>query len=394
MRKQLLVVTGLILLFGLGSGLWADGAGQPAGPLVASPTSPILLMGYENLLSLKAAYLAPPKQTTRLTDLLTEVEDRRTLSMTAASSLFQGRLTGEGELAFSPPDSRTIEGRGDPQRRLMRLGLSGTRGSFRYGVTLREGGKAAAAAPDQAMREVWGEWRLGLAKLRTSLGETWNNVEKDPLRARVTQTYERLTLSFAPRSWPEFSLSYGQTEVATSLDPVGVAPQRLKTNALESALAYTGTGWNARASAAYAVSNDLLAPDFQTVGIAYALNGTYRLKQLLTITPSVSLRNDLQRWSGARIKNRSASLSLTYAAAPRFTMTVVTAYSAAHSSDRLVDLTTFNAKSAFTWSYEPIPRYQTSLSLEASHKLFHDAVNPTLSVEDTAGFIRLQFAGS
>lgn len=359
-----------------------------------SPSSPTPLLKFDNLLSLQATYLTLPQQTVRLTDLLSQNDDRRTLSMSAASSLFRGKLTGEGELAFSPPGSHTMEGRGDPRRRLMRLGVTGTKGRFRYGLNFRDAGKAVTVAPDQAMREVWGEWHLGIARLRTAIGETWNNVEKDPLRARVAQTYERITVALARPSWPELSLSYGRIAVASSLEPAGVIPVRQGIDALESAVAYAEADWNARASATYLSTSDLFTSGLQTVGIAYALMGTYRPNPQLTIIPSVSLRDDLRRWSRIHVNSRAASLSVTYTPGPHFALTTATMYGTTVSSDRLVDLTTFTTKSTFTWTALSIARFQTSISLEASHRLSQDPVNPALSVEDTAGFIRLQLAGS
>jgi hypothetical protein len=122
--------------------------------------------------------------------------------------------------------------------------------------------------------------------------------------------------------------------------------------------------------------------------------GTYRPTPQLTIVPSVSLRDDLQRWSGTRINSRTAALSVTYTPGPHFALTSATVYGATVSSDRLVDLTVLTTMSTLTWSALSIARLRASISLEASHRFSPDPLNPALSVEDTAGFIRLQLAGS
>jgi hypothetical protein len=323
-----------------------------------------------------------------------EIEDRRTLSVAATSSLLGGRLKSEEQYSFSPRAIRTMENPGDPRRRFTRLALTGNEGTLQYGITLQQAGQGAATTPDLGMRELWGEWRAGITRMRTTFSETWNNVDRNPLLPRMTQIQERVLVALAPSAWPELSFSYARIAAASSLEPLGVAPQRNTSDSMESALAYTGATWNARASAAYIVSSDLLNPGIQTTGLAYGANGTYRLTPLLTLTPSINLRDDLQRWSGTRINNRGASMSVTYLPLPRLTVSTTAAYNATNSSDGLIDLSAFNARSAVTWSYEPISHVRTNLSLEASHKFMHDVVTPSRSVEDTMGLVRIEFTGS
>jgi len=345
-----------------------------------------------DFLIFKSVYLDPPKQVNRLIELPLELEDRRTLKTLANGSLFRGLLKGEGEVMYSPPAPGTFEQRGGSDRRLLRFGLTGNQGAFRYGVAMREAGKAAVAGPDQASREMWGEWQVGFARLRTTLSDVWNNVDKVQNLSRMTQTNERIALTLARPKWPELTIAYTRTALASSLDPQGVAPQQRALATYDSALAYAGTGWNASASAGYAVNSDLSAAGLDTRAFTYGLNGTYRVERLLTITPSLNVRDERQLWSGARIFSRSSSMTLAYTPDPTLTITALAAYNDSSSTDRLVSLSNFNSTNTVTWKPETLSRLHASLSLEASHKVSHNQLAAPQSLEDTSGLVRVQFA--
>ena len=343
-------------------------------------------------LSFKSVYVDPPKQVNRLIELPLELEDRRSLKTLVTGSLFNGLLKGEGELMYSPPAPGTFEQRGGSDRRLLRLGLTGSQGTFRYGMAVREAGKGSLAGPDQASREMWGEWQVGFARVRTTLSDVWNNVDKVQNVSRVTQTNERVALTLARPKWPELTLAYTRTALASSLGPQGVAPQQRALATYDSALNYAGTGWNASAAAGYAVNSDLSAAGLDSRAFTYGMNGTYRVERLLTITPSLNLRDERQLWSGARIFSRSSSMTLAYTPDPTLTITTLAAYTDSSSTDRLVSLSNFNSTNTVTWKPKTLSGLHASVSLEASHKVSYNQVVAPQAVEDTTGLVRLQIA--
>ena len=406
MRKLLLFGTTLVTLVVLGQISWAEDFPKP--PFVLQSLSvvqldpypstdshasfPALLSPVQSLLTLKTSYMASLNKPARLKDLRPEGEEHRTQSVLATSSLFQGTLLGEGELAYTSPDPQSVEGRGNSQYGLLRLGLSGTHGGLRYGITYRTAGKYFVNLPDQATREVWGEWGVGVARIRSSFTETWNNVEKDPTRSRLTQTQERVSLAIAPPAWPELSLAFARSSIASSLEPQGVLPQRNQVDTVEGALSYTSATWTTKLSSLYSLNSDRLRGGAETVGLTHALSGSYRPTTSLMIAPSLSWREDWQRWSGVQIDTASASLSLSYTPSTEFTLTTVGSWSQAHSSDQLVDRRAYNAKSVFTWTYQG-GLVRRSLSFEAGYAHSLDAINRALSTEDLSGLLRLQVTG-
>ncbi len=407
MRKLTLSATVLVLLFECGRVACVHASMEqalavPAGPALPLGTRPsgaasadwaALLNRLRKTATFKTASLDRPKQGGRLTSLLPDEEDHRIRSIQAAWTFSPGVLKGESELAYSPSLHPFAERRGIAQHRLLRYGLSGTQGVFRYGLTYREAGKAYVAAPDQATREAWGEWMIGVARLRTSLTESWNNLEKDPLLARTTQTQEKVALTIAPPSWPATSLSYARTSSASSLEPSGVIPQRNRSEALTGELSYPGSAWNTRFSSSYTVSGDPETPGMETVGMTHALGGSVRLLQALTIAPSVTLREDRQRWSGVGVENPSASLTLTYAPRPSLSLTTTGSYSRTHSTDGLVDADAVNAQGVVTWTSEDADSLRTRLSLESAYARSFDAITHVSLPPSIAVFLKLHLTG-
>lgn len=394
MRNRFLVATALISLCGIEASVQAGETvdTQASALKPAASISQWVQPPYQSVVAVRTAYVNPPAQLTRLIDLPLELEDRRILTTTATAAWFDGRLKSEGEFRHGQTPAGSLGQHTGSDQRLLRLGITARQGSFQYGLSLREAGKAVVDGPDQAVREMWGEWHLGAARVRTSLSDLWNNVDKDPMRSRITQTQERIALTLGRPAWPEVTVAFSRTALSSSLDPQGVAAQQKMVTAYEGALAYTGTGWNARATAGYASNADVLMPGMDSRALMYGVSGTYRLEHVLTLNPSLNLRDERQQWSGVRLLSRSGSLALAFAPNPRLSLKTLAGYNEISSTDHLVALTDFNTTSTVTWKPESLARYHASLSLETSHKVTHNSLGATQTLEDTSGVIRLQFA--
>jgi len=343
--------------------------------------------------TLKAAYLAQPTQPLRLKDLLPESERPRTLSIVSSAPLLAGRLTGEGELAYSAPDISSVEGKGAATHRMIRYVLNGKEGPLRYAVSYRSAGKAFTAAPDQAVREAWGEWQRGVARMKASLTESWNNVERDPRQARLTHLQERLALVVTPPAWGEASLAFSRSSAASSYVPPGSAAQRWRIDSVEGAYAYAGSNWFARWASSYSLTSGQLRPNGVTTALAHTLSGSYKFGSALTLAPTLSLREERQRWSGILTDTSAAALALTYAPSQHYHFSTAGSYSRTHSSDHLLNLSTFTIQSTLTRTFQESGSLRTNLLLEAGFKETDDAVNPARSTQEVSGLLRLQVEG-
>lgn len=405
MKSLLPVHVVLVLLFILGWLSWAEQArGQPDGSErrlsaeILTPSADLsrpvlspLVKQLQHVVSLKTSYLVTQQNTQRLADLLRD--DPRILSARGTSSFLDGKLVGEGEIAHSTPDPRGMRTDADPQHRMLRFGLTGAQGPLRYGITYRSAGNAFVSLPDQATREVWAEWPVSVARVRTSRTETWNNLDHDPSRPRLTQVQERVLLSVAPPAWPEVSLSYARGVSSSSLEPAGVTPQRTQVDTMEAALAYTRGTWAARLASTYSVNSDRMRPGIDTVGTVHGLSGSYRPIPALTVAPSVSLRQEREEWSDVRIETPVAALSATYAPDKVWSLTTVGSYSKTRSTDGLIETSTFDARSVVSWTLQRSAPFRATLSFEAAYRNSLDAIHPGNSTEDLSGLMRVQLAG-
>ena len=152
--------------------------------------------------SITVTSFTPPTASPRLRDLAPESHQARAQGLLSSTTWLNGVLISETEVAQSQGGSSWLQNKipgdtsSDASQRMIRLGLTGTAGSLRYGVLSRSAGQAFLGGPDQARREGWGEWTSGWTTLRSAIGQQWNNVIEDSTRPRLEQTYGRFGLAW------------------------------------------------------------------------------------------------------------------------------------------------------------------------------------------------------
>ena len=192
--------------------------------LLASP-QPAATSVYQA--NLTRTFYTPPIAPANVRELLVSIDRPRSEGILASTTRLDGTFSTETEVANNQggavglQPSSPEETRDDPSTRMMRLGLIGSSGTGRYGMTYRTAGQAYYSGPDQAKREIWGEWKNGLATVRSTIGQEWNNVEGDPTRGRLAQSYGQVGLSLANPSGPNLSVTYSQSALNSTLDPNG-----------------------------------------------------------------------------------------------------------------------------------------------------------------------------
>src|SRR4249920_2562768 len=179
--------------------------------------------------SLTPTFFVPPLASPRLRDLAPETDQPRTQGLLSSTTWLNGTFVTETEMARSQGGADWLQSEipgdsgGNASQRMVRLGLTGTAGSIRYGMRSRSAGQAFLNGPDQTLREVWGEWKTGWATLRSAIGEQWNNVAGDSTRSRLEQTYGRVDLAWKRPTWPDITLTYAQNSLNSALEPLGIA---------------------------------------------------------------------------------------------------------------------------------------------------------------------------
>ena len=346
--------------------------------------------------SFQATSFAPPSTSTRLKDLVPDSERPQTKGVGASSTWVKGQLTAEGEVANNATNdaglTSRIDQRDDGAKRMVRMALTGTNGTVRYGINYRSAGKAFFNSPDQTVREMWAEWGLGIAKLRSSSGQTWNNVDLEPNRPRIQQNVNRIGIALAKPAWPELSLTYARSALASSFIPAGMTPQRSQSNSMEAALTYTGLTWNARLSSSYILTNDEMRGGAQSTAFAQTLVAAYRPLNTLTLAPTLSYRSETQSWSGAKIQTPMASVSLLYKQSQRLLVRAIGGYTSTKSSDGLIETESIVGRGMFAFHLNPIYGHPTTLSLEASYTNTTNRAVAGVDTEDLSGLVRILVA--
>jgi hypothetical protein len=346
--------------------------------------------------SFQATSFAPPQTSTRLKDLVPDSDRPQTKGIVAASTWLKGQFTMEGEVANNATNdagmASRIDQRDDGSKRMVRMALTGTNGGFRYGINYRSAGKAFFNSPDQTVREAWAEWGMGIAKLRSSTGQVWNNVDLDPSRSRIQQGFNRIGVAVVKPAWPELSLTYSRSTVASTFDPTGTIPQRSRSNSMEAAMAYSGLTWNARLSSSYILTNDDLRGGAETTALAQTLTAVYRPFNTLTLTPTLSYRTETQSWSGAKVNTPMASLSLFYKQSRRLLVSAMGGYTSTTSSDKVTATESIVGKGMFAFHLDPIYGHPTTISLEASYANLTNRALSGFDSEDLSGLVRILVA--
>ena len=348
--------------------------------------------------SLTPTFFAPPVVSPRLRDLVPETEQPRTQGLLSSTTWLNGTFVTEAEMARSQGGAAWLQSRipgdtgGDASHSMVRLGLTGTAGSVRYGMLSRSAGQAFLNGPDQALREAWGEWKTGWTTVRSAIGQQWNNVAGDSTRSRLEQTYGRVGLAWTRPTWPELTLTYAHNSLNSALQPAGLAPQRSLNHTLDGGLAYKGMGWNARLGSSYTLGNDLLRTGAESRVRMQTLTAAFRPLNTLTISPTLGYRKEVQDWSGVRITSPSASVALQYRQSQQLLISAMGNYAGTRSSDGLIDTEQVGGKGILAWDLQRSQEWTTLISLEAGYNRMTNHVTPTADTEDISGLIRLVLA--
>ena len=348
--------------------------------------------------SLTSTFFAPPVVSPRLRDLAPETDQARTHGLLSSTTWLNGTFVTEAEMARSQGGAGWLQSRipgdtgGDASHNMVRLGLTGTAGSVRYGMVSRSAGQAFLNGPDQAMREAWGEWKTGWTTVRSAIGQQWNNVAGDSTRSRLEQTYGRIGLAWKRPTWPELTLTYAHNSLNSALDPVGIAHEQSLNHTLEGGLIYNGIGWNARLASSYTLGNDLLRAGEETTIRMQMLTAAFRPLNTLTISPTLGYRKEVQDWSGIRIVSPSASVALQYKQSQELLISAIGNYAGTRSSDGLIDMKQVGGKGILAWNLQQSQAWTTLISLEAGYNRMTNHVTPTADTEDISGLVRVVLA--
>jgi hypothetical protein len=316
-----------------------------------------------------------------------DIDRPRVQGLLSKTTWLKGAFATEAEVA-AHQGSASGE---DPSARMVRLGLNGSIGVIRYGMSYLTADQAFLQGAGQGQREAWAEWKHGAMALRSTFGQR-TNPQPNTGGNRPEQTFNRIDVTWSRPAWPYLGFSYVHNAASHTMDALSLFPQRATHDRVEAAVGLSGAIWDAKLISGFGTETDLTQHAADSRVQTETLTVSFRPADILSITPTVGYRVEQQPWSGARINAPSASISMSYIQSRRLTMTAMGNYFSMRSSDRLIDFDMIGGKGVLTWELEPVRDWKPRLSVEGGYNLQVNRLLPSSQTENLSGLLRLVLA--
>lgn len=270
----------------------------------------------------------------------------------AKSSLLNGILGGEGELAYS---TLGLTPTSEEAPKLMRLGLKGQWADLSYGADYRSVDHGflflTGDRSDQARDEtqVWGEYGLGLFRLRGSLGE---------LREQIM-----------------------------------AANQLNLTRTGTTSLNFNRHGWSGMLYSSYSVIEQETSVSQKTLALTHGISASYRPATILTLEPNLSVKEEWDPKTGMRTETPSAALQLSSTPFQAIQLTGRASYARGKSDDGLKDIGTVITGAALNWQLVKSPASEKLLVFQLDYNNQLDFRYRYLSQDAVTGTLQFKIIG-
>lgn len=236
-----------------------------------------------------------------------ETQTGRYFDLLASSSRFDGKLVGESEFAYSGLPGAALTSQ---LPTMSRLTVRGNWGAANYGASYRNFGSGFISTNgmkidnDRDVREAWAEYDFKLFRLKSTIGETWER--------RLDNRQLTLTRS-----------------AATSLN-------------------LNRGSWSAQLLSSYAIIDQDQSMD-KTTALSHGLSIAFKPVSFLSIEPGFMLKEEWNRFSGAKTETPSGGLALVTTPARDLSLTGRASYARGFSDDPLKDSALVNAGASLDW---------------------------------------------
>jgi hypothetical protein len=252
----------------------------------------------------------------------------------ATSAHFGGKLAAEAQAAYSTLAFRAFE---DQQPVMTRLGLHGRWGKAGYGLSYRSTGRGFVSTDnlwtDHSRDEgqVWGEYDLGLFRVRGAFGEMW---EENSETHQVTLTKTTATSVYLNRP-----------------------------------------GWSAALSSSYSTAGNDDHLGQKTLAVTNGVSFAYRFASLFKLEPNLSFKQEWAPITRLKTDTPLAGVGLAFTPSRELQLIGRASYARDMSQDPLRTGSIMNAAAGLNWNLGKSFIGQQSLSLQLEYK---NELRPTL----------------
>ena len=315
-------------------------------------TNTFLLNLGPKIIELKTAYLEKPEGNGVLANTANDSHPGRYFDVLATSSVWNGKLIGEGELAYS---TLGLSPTSEESPKLLRMGLKGQWAGMKYGADYRSVAHGflflTGARMDQARDEsqLWGEYDLGFLRIRGTLGE---------LRERMPDVNQ---LNLTRTTGTSFS--------------------------------FNRADWSGTLYSNYSVIEQENAVSQKTLALTNGISASYRPVRLLTLEPNLSMKEEWDPKTGTRTGTPSAALKFSSTPFQGTQLTGRTSYARGKSEGGLKDVATVSTAAALNWQLEKSLTSERLLSFQIEYNSQLDFKYRLLSHEALTGKLQLKIVG-
>jgi hypothetical protein len=317
------------------------------------PTANTFLLNLgPKIIELKTAYLEKTEENRVLANASIGSQPGRYFDALATSSVWNGKLIGEGELAYS---TLGLTPASEETPKLLRMALKGQWAGMKYGADYRSVAHGflflTGAIMDQARDEsqLWGEYNLGPFRIRGTLGE---------LREKIPD-----------------------------------ANQLILTRTAGTSFIFNRSDWSGTLYSNYSVIEQETTVSQKTLAFTNGISASYRPLKILTLEPNLSLKEEWDPKTGARTGTPSAGLLLSSTPFQGAQLIGRTSYARGRSEGGLKDIATVSTAAVLNWQLEKSLRTERLLSFQIEYNSQLDFRYRPLSQEALTGKLQLKIVG-
>jgi hypothetical protein len=300
-------------------------------------------------------------------------------------------MISEGAFASGPPESLTGTRPMTAWHHQLRLVHARPWEQSRYGIEYRYDGNEQ----DQGRVRLWGEWKFGAAKLKTSLTKMEDNIGKAANRPRLATLENKIAVDVAVLTDTRFGLSYSRASIRSTWEPSWSNPSERTRDKVGGSLAYQHSVWEAKLSSTYASAQDQMAHQQEAITWRHKLSLAYHLAQELTLTPSMHYKQKWTQSSQTWTTTPSVGLSVThYELLKNVDVTAKSSYTWSQNPRQTVENRKIKATGSLVWHIKQLRLGTAMISFDLSYVDVSDRISPTNSFEGVTGglSLRIQFS--
>jgi hypothetical protein len=323
---------------------------------------------------------------------LRQPEEPHVVWRLAATSLSSDTwLVSEGAFASGPPESLTGDRPMTNWHYQLRLVHARPWEKSRYGIEYQYDGYEQ----DQGRMRLWGEWKFGTAKLKTSITQMEDNLGKAPDRPRLATLENKIAVDMAVLADTRLGLSYSRASTRSTWDPSWSYPTKRTRDQVGVSLDYQRSVWEAKLTSTYASAHDQLAHQQEAITWRHKLSLAYRLAQELTLTPSMHYKQKWTHSSQTWTTTPSMGLSVTHhELLKNVDVTAKSSYTWSQNPRQTVENRKIKATGSLVWHIKQLRLGTAMISFDLSYVDVSDRISPTNSFEGVTGglSLRIQFS--